>query len=209
MKQIWAQHKPHATKIKEVALLACRARFFCNDSLGYAVGTWRVPLDIAQVDPCNQTNEKQESSIKQLMIVVESSCHNYCPVFHMLSCSRWWMTSPCANVLYLFFVYICIVPGATTSPKTNRDSGAIRNLKNTLWQLANTPLDCPSACSVVPAGAVTCWSCRVFFPVPGVCNNVCSFDDFHARSSPFDYFLEISIGSFSRTSQSFAMIRCW
>lgn len=122
--------------------------------------TWQVSLDIAQVDPCNQTNEKQESSWW-----LRSSCHNSCPVFHMLSCSRWWMTSqnriytivylarfpadvrPIAHLhvlmCYISFVYIYIYytfPGATTSPKTNRDSGAIRNLKNTLWQLANTPL---------------------------------------------------------------------
>ena len=40
------------TKIEEVALHVCRARFFCNDSLGYAVGcsqpkgsaTSRIPL---------------------------------------------------------------------------------------------------------------------------------------------------------------------
>ena len=62
-------------------------------------------------------------------------------------------------------------------------------------------------CSVVRCIATFC-SCRTLFQVPPCFNNVCSFDDFQARTSR-RWSLTISKESVFRTSRLIATRRCW
>ena len=50
--------------------------------------------------------------------------------------------------------------------------------------------------------------CRILFHVPACCNNVCTFDDFQARTSR-RWNLTISKENVFRTSRLTASCRCW
>ena len=74
------------------------------------------------------------------------------------------------------------------------------------------PLKISSSMSAKSSGcgsSVVCWliTCRILSQVPACCNNVCSLDDFQARTSP--RWCLPNWKDFSRTSRLTANRRCW